>query len=123
MLLDLIDKQRPGTYEFSNHEFLMKFKIWLPEDTEVEDITDVNMYKKPSASKDGEDPEPTGYCIKLSGGQASIKGQKPINVIIVGPAFKYINRYRKLKDLMFNAAPLGIFIRYLKHEMKIFNSY
>ena len=83
----------------------MKFNIYLPEEADVDELTDldVDMYKQP-ASKNA---KPTGYCLKLSGGDSGIKGQRKFNIIIISHAFVFINRFRELKEMKFKSSALG----------------
>ena len=92
-------------YGFTNKDYLMKFNIYLPDEADVDEMTDsdVDMYKQP-ASKNA---KPTGYCLKLSGGDSGIKGQRKFNIIIISHAFVFINRFRELKEMKFKSSALG----------------
>ena len=93
-----MDKNRASIYFFSNKDFLMKFPFYLQEEVDPSDdpseIGNVDMYRC-----DDNVVEPTGYCMKLSGGASGTKANKKTNVIIVSHAKTFVDRFRELKDL------------------------
>ena len=95
------DKNRPSIYDFTNMDYLCKVKAWLPDlDTYIWSIDDLpdgwKLYSPPSPGV-----PPTCFEIRLDGSNPLTKGNKETNVIIDRHSYKLLEKYQKLKKLVF----------------------
>ena len=104
--LAIKDKNRVGSYRFSQLDYNSKRPIWLPGDGDenlwsLENLPDNwDMFKAPEP-----DLPPTCFVITLDGSQAEIKMQAETTIVMDMKTFELMELYRDLQKMVLGVLP------------------